>query len=56
MALVTGPPGIGKTRLVEHFAAQAAARGARVLIARNRAEEGVPAFWLWVQMLRQLFD
>src|SRR5262249_14669518 len=39
-----------------HFAAQASVRGARVLTARNRAEEGVPAFWLWVQVLRQLFD
>src|SRR5262249_21231079 len=56
VALVTGPAGIGKTRLLEHFAAQASVRGARVLTARNRAEEGVPAFWLWVQGLRQLFD
>ncbi len=56
VALVAGPAGIGKTRLVEHFAAQTGARGARVLFARNRAEEGVPPFWLWVQVLRQLFD
>ncbi len=56
VAIVSGPAGIGKTRLVEHFAGVAAARGARVLFARNRAEAGVPPFWLWVQILRQLLE
>ena len=56
VAIVSGPAGIGKTRLVEHFAELAAAGGARVLFGRNRAEEGVPPFWLWVQILRQLLD
>lgn len=56
VAIVSGPAGIGKTRLVEHFAALADARGARVLFGRNRVEEGVPPFWLWVQILRQLLD
>src|SRR5262245_26476289 len=54
VAVVTGPAGIGKTRLVERFASQSAARGARVAFGRNRAEEGVPPFWLWLQVLRQL--
>jgi len=56
VAIVSGPPGIGKTRLVEHFAALAGGRGARVLFGRNRAEEGVPPFWLWVQILRRLLE
>jgi len=56
VAIVSGPAGIGKTRLVEHFAGLAGERGARVLFARNRAEEGVPPFWLWVQVLRRLLE
>jgi tetratricopeptide (TPR) repeat protein len=56
LAIVSGPPGIGKTRLLEHFSSLAGARGARVLLGRSRAEEGVPPFWLWVQVLRQLVD
>ena len=56
IAIVSGPAGIGKTRLIEHFSSLAGARGARVLSGRNRAEEGVPPFWLWVQVLRQLRD
>ncbi|MFI5316511.1 MAG: ATP-binding protein [Myxococcota bacterium] len=56
VALVSGAAGMGKTRLIERFAGLAAARGARVLTGHNRAEEGVPPFWLWVQILRQLFD
>lgn len=56
VAIVSGPAGIGKSRLVEHFAELAGARGARVLWGRNRSEEGVPPFWLWVQVLRQLRD
>jgi len=56
VAIVSGPAGIGKTRLVEHFAGLAGASGARVLSAWNRAEEGVPPFWLWVQVLRRLLE
>ncbi|HTO70915.1 MAG TPA: AAA family ATPase [Myxococcota bacterium] len=56
VALVTGAAGIGKTRLLERFASDAAARGARVLTGRSRAGDGVPPFWLWTQVLRQLRD
>ena len=56
VALITGPAGIGKTRLLEHFASHAEARGARVLLARSHSDDGVPPFWLWVQVLRQLHE
>jgi DNA-binding winged helix-turn-helix (wHTH) protein len=56
VAIVSGPAGIGKTRLVEHFAGLATSRGARVVFARSRAEEGVPPFWLWLQILRRLLE
>jgi DNA-binding winged helix-turn-helix (wHTH) protein/tetratricopeptide (TPR) repeat protein len=54
VAVVTGPPGIGKTRLVEALAAEVAASGPRVLVGRARDGEGVPAFWIFAQVLRRL--
>lgn len=54
VAVVTGAAGIGKTRLGELFAAELADRGALVLVARAREGEGVPALWLWAQVLRAL--
>lgn len=52
IALIAGEPGIGKTRLVEELAAEAARRGALVLWGRCVEGEGAPAFWPWVQILR----
>jgi DNA-binding winged helix-turn-helix (wHTH) protein len=54
LALVTGAPGIGKTRLVERFAADAERQGALVLTGHAREGAGVPALWLWAQVLRGL--
>jgi DNA-binding winged helix-turn-helix (wHTH) protein/tetratricopeptide (TPR) repeat protein len=56
LELVGGPPGIGKTRLLEVFTREAERTGALVLPARSREGEGVPAFWLWVQVLRRLAE
>jgi AAA ATPase domain len=52
LVLITGEPGIGKTALVTCFADEAAARGVRVAWSRCAEGEGVPAFWLWTQVLR----
>ncbi|MCU0669147.1 MAG: AAA family ATPase [Myxococcota bacterium] len=54
LVLVTGPPGIGKTRLTEVFGAEVEAAGARLLVGRAREGEGVPPLWLWAQVLRKL--
>jgi len=50
--LLMGDAGMGKTRMIEEFSHRAAARGASVLVGRCREEEGSPAFWPWIQILR----
>ncbi|MFN0096905.1 MAG: AAA family ATPase [Dehalococcoidia bacterium] len=52
VALITGEPGIGKTRLVEQASEGAQAKGARVLWGRCYEGDGAPPFWPWVQILR----
>jgi len=54
LVLISGAAGVGKTRLAEFFSSQATAQGAAVLFGRSREGEGVPAFWLWSQVLREL--
>ena len=48
--LVSGEPGVGKTRLVEEAVARLAP--GRVLCGRCQEIEGAPAFWPWIQVLR----
>ena len=55
VVLVAGEAGIGKTRLAEAFAARADARAATVAWGRSFESEGAPAFWPWVEVLRQAF-
>lgn len=52
--LVSGAPGIGKTRLASEFASLAAARGWRTVWAHGWAGAGVPSYWPWTQALRTL--
>jgi DNA-binding winged helix-turn-helix (wHTH) protein len=54
IALISGPAGIGKTRLAEVFAEGVRARGGLVCLGRARDGEGVPAFWVFTQILRAL--
>lgn len=51
IAVITGDPGIGKTRLVEETATRAARAGVTVLWGRCY-ESGTPAFWPWTEALR----
>jgi predicted ATPase len=51
LGLVSGEPGIGKTRLVEELAARATHRGAVVVWGRIDEAEGAPPYWPWVQVL-----
>jgi predicted ATPase len=52
--LISGEAGIGKTRLVEAIAALARSRGVRVLTGRCWEAVDTPAYWPWIQVLREL--
>ncbi|MEU6430494.1 BTAD domain-containing putative transcriptional regulator [Microbispora sp. NPDC046973] len=54
--LVTGEPGIGKTRLAQLAAEEAEARGVTVIWGRCVEAEAAPPFWPWLQALRELGD
>jgi tetratricopeptide (TPR) repeat protein len=56
LILISGEPGIGKTRLCEELVGRAAARGVRVAWARCWGAGSQPAFWFWEQLLSQLID
>lgn len=53
LVMLVGEPGIGKTRTAEELAAYARGRGALVLWGPCHEGEGAPAYWPWVQILRQ---
>ncbi len=52
LLLVTGEPGIGKTRLAHALLDRAAERGAFVASARGWDGGGAPPFWPWQQIVR----
>ncbi|MDQ4089037.1 MAG: AAA family ATPase [Actinomycetota bacterium] len=54
IVLVSGEPGIGKTRLVQEASARVAGRGC--VVAWGRCEEGdlAPPFWPWIQAIRSI--
>jgi DNA-binding SARP family transcriptional activator len=52
LALISGEPGIGKSRLADELGAVAQARGARVVWGRCSTAGGAPAYWPWIQVLR----
>jgi tetratricopeptide (TPR) repeat protein len=54
VALVSGEPGVGKTRLVEELTRRAEARGFVVAWGRSWEGEGTPAYYPWLQVLRRL--
>lgn len=54
VVLVSGEPGVGKTRLVEELTRRAEARGFAVAWGRSWEEDGTPAYYPWVQVLRRL--
>lgn len=56
VVLVEGEPGVGKTRLAEATATEAARRGLSTLWGRCSEGEGAPPLWPWTQVLRATGD
>jgi DNA-binding CsgD family transcriptional regulator/tetratricopeptide (TPR) repeat protein len=56
LVLISGEPGIGKTRCAEALADVAEDQGAFVLWGRCHEEAGAPPYWPWVQILRAYVD
>ncbi len=52
LVLLTGEPGIGKTRMAEELATYARLRDAQVLWGRCHERAGQPPYWPWVQAIR----
>ncbi|MFN2376720.1 MAG: AAA family ATPase, partial [Candidatus Binatia bacterium] len=53
--VLTGEPGIGKTRLAGELSDRAERRGARVLWARCAADSQAPPYWPFAQILEALY-
>ncbi|WP_055557021.1 BTAD domain-containing putative transcriptional regulator [Streptomyces sp. NBRC 110028] len=51
---VVGDMGVGKTRLIAELVARLGEMGQEVICAQSDPGEGVPAHWMWSQILRQL--
>jgi len=56
VALVTGEPGIGKTRLLDEVAALAAERGFALGWGRSWELGSAPTLWPWIEALRALLS
>src|SRR6266436_10358109 len=54
--LISGEPGIGKTRITNELATGATQRGARVIWGRCWEGTGAPAYWPWVQILTAIAE
>jgi tetratricopeptide (TPR) repeat protein len=56
LVLVTGEPGIGKTRVADELCARARERGFITLWGRCHESDGAPAYWPWIQVLRAAIE
>src|SRR5215472_302841 len=52
--LISGEPGIGKTRLANEASNLAQGQGIRTVWGRSWAGGGAPAYWPWIQVIRSL--
>jgi hypothetical protein len=52
LVLLSGPPGIGKSRLAAEFIEMMVDEGVLTMIGRSWEAGGAPAYWPWVQAIR----
>jgi DNA-binding CsgD family transcriptional regulator len=52
VVVLTGEPGIGKTRTAQELAAYGETMGARALWGRCYEGQGAPSYWPWIQIIR----
>ena len=52
VVMLSGEPGIGKTRTAEELSAYAESRGIRVLWGKIHEERGAPVYWPWKRAIR----
>ena len=56
LCLVSGEPGIGKSRLLSEFAAEQSSRCASIHWGLAWEAGGAPVYWPWIQVLRSLLS
>ena len=56
VVVLVGEPGVGKTTLAEQATQTAVAAGAKVAWSRCPDAAAAPAYWPWIQVLRELPD
>lgn len=56
LLVVEGDPGMGKTRLLEEAAAEAAGRGALVVWGHCLEGDGSPSMWPWMKTIGAILD
>jgi predicted ATPase len=54
--LISGEPGIGKSRLAEEISREAAAHGMPAVWGRCWEGDGAPAYWPWIQVIRSFLS
>lgn len=52
LVLIAGPPGIGKTRMIEEIGRRAGRRGFSVALSRSADTGAAPPLWPWEQIFR----
>ncbi|MDB4990327.1 MAG: transcriptional regulator, partial [Myxococcaceae bacterium] len=56
LVLLTGEPGIGKSRTAQQVLLRARKLGADCWLGRCLEEDGAPAYWPWIEILRQAHE
>src|SRR5690606_24404455 len=52
--LISGEPGIGKTRLLDELLARSATRGFETACGTCREDDGAPPYWPWPEIVGEL--